>query len=345
MGVTRLANPTSPTAGELRSLLAPIQNDLRQVEDLLAQQTAAFEPALRGQMQYVLTGTGKRLRPALALLAGGATGAITETHRVVAVIVELIHLATLVHDDVLDDAMLRHAQPTANARWGNTISILLGDCLFARALQLAATHTSSAVCRRISEAANTVCTGEILQNQRSFDLHLPLEQYLDIIHRKTGALFGLSTEVGATLNAAAPTVVEQLHEFGDQLGTAYQIYDDCVDVLDREDRAGKSLGTDMKKGKLTLPFLLLLQHTPADRRAELGEVIFHGTPADRQRLLQLALSNGVVAESLLTIDRHVSRAESQLAGLPVNPHSESLAGLLAFVAGRSRQLWQEAGAR
>jgi octaprenyl-diphosphate synthase len=217
--------------------------------------------------------------------------------------------------------------------------------LFARALQLAATHTSSAVCRRISEAANTVCTGEILQNQRSFDLHLALDQYLDIIHQKTGALFALSAEVGATLNGAALPVVEQLHEFGGQLGIAYQIYDDCVDVLDREDRAGKSLGTDMKKGKLTLPFLLLLEHTAADRRGELGEVIFHGAPADRQRLLQLALNNGVVAESLLTIDRHVQHAERQLAGLPANPHSAALRALLTFIASRSRQLWQEAGAR
>lgn len=334
--------PAAATASpDLRGALAGVQGDLDRVEQMLVQQVGAFEPSLRGQMQYLLEGTGKRLRPALALLAGAATGGVTERHLIMGTVVELIHLATLVHDDVLDEAELRHAQPTANARWGNHISVLLGDCLFAQALHLTAIHNTSEVCRRVSAATNVVCAGEILQNQRSFDVNLAVDQYLDIIDKKTGALFALSSELGAELNAAPPAVVQAYREFGSNLGIAYQIFDDCVDVVGQERHAGKSLGTDVKKGKLTLPFLLLLQHAGPERRAEYGNVIFRGAPAERQQLLQLALSNGVVTESLLTIDRYAARAHENLTGLPVNEFTRSLTALLDLIAAKSRALLQE----
>jgi octaprenyl-diphosphate synthase len=332
---------TDAVSPDLRGALETVRGDLDRVEQMLVQQVGAFEPSLRGQMRYLLEGTGKRLRPALALLAGSATGGITERHIIIGTVVELIHLATLVHDDVLDEAELRHAQPTANSRWGNHISVLLGDCLFAQALHLTAIHNTSEVCRRVSAATNLVCAGEILQNQRSFDVHLALDQYLDIIDKKTGALFALSSELGAELNAAPPAVVQAYREFGSNLGIAYQIYDDCVDVVGQERKAGKSLGTDVKKGKLTLPFLLLLQHAGPDRRAEFGEIIFRGSSTDRQQLLQLALSNGVVTESLLTIDRYAARAHENLTGLPVNDYTRSLMALLDLIAAKSRALLQE----
>jgi octaprenyl-diphosphate synthase len=326
----------------LLKLLNPIAADLKQVERLLVEQVSGFEPHTRAAIQYLLDGSGKRLRPALALLAGGATGGVTDRHRVMGVVVELIHLATLVHDDVLDEAEVRHGQAAAHARWGNTVSVLLGDCLFARALHLTATHTNTDVCCRVSAAANTVCAGEILQNQRSFDLSLSREQYLDMISMKTGALFALSSELGALLNETAPSVVEQMRDFGSHLGIAYQIYDDCVDIFGQERASGKSLGTDMKKGKLTLPLLLLLEHTSADRRAAVGEVIFHGTPSDRRSLLQLVLGNGVVTESLLTIDRYVQQARGRLAGLPDNAHMRALSGLMDFIGHKTETLMKEA---
>jgi octaprenyl-diphosphate synthase len=258
------------------------------------------------------------------------------------VVVELIHLATLVHDDVLDEADLRHGRPAAHARWGNTVSVLLGDCLFARALHLTATHTNTDICCLVSAAANTVCAGEILQNQHSFDLDLSREQYLDMINMKTGALFALSSELGALLNEAPPRLVEQMRDFGSRLGIAYQIYDDCVDIFGQENASGKSLGTDMKKGKLTLPLLLLLEHIDADRRQSVGEIIFHGAADERHRLLKLALGNGVVTESLLTIDRYVQQARAKLAGLPDNAHLQALTGLMDFIGYKTETLMKEA---
>src|ERR1035438_9082554 len=283
------ASLTANFSGNLLELLEPIAAELPRVEIALASQVSSFDPRLGDYIQYILGATGKRLRPSLALLAGGATGGIREEHITLAVIVELIHVATLVHDDVLDEAELRHRNPTSNSRGGNEISVLLGDCLFAHALRLAAGYPTTDVCRRVSEATNTVCSGEIVQTQHRFDLNLTLEQYLDIINMKTGALFAVSCELGAFLNGAPPSIVKHLNEFGTNLGIAYQIYDDCVDIFGQERQAGKSLGTDMKKGKLTLPFLLLLQHVGSESRQELGEMILRNGQQEQQHLLRLVL--------------------------------------------------------
>jgi octaprenyl-diphosphate synthase len=326
----------------LLKLFEPVIADLKRIERALVEQASDFEPHIRPHIHALLAASGKRLRPALTLLAGGVTGGVSEKHLTMGVVVELIHLATLIHDDVLDEAELRHGQPAAHARWGNTVSVLLGDCLFARALHLTATHTNTDICCRVSAAANTVCAGEILQNQHSFDLNLPREQYLDVINMKTGALFALSSELGALLNGASPAVVKQMRDFGSHLGIAYQIYDDCVDIFGQECQSGKSLGTDMKKGKLTLPLLLLLEHTDADRREAVGEVIFHGTAADRRRLVELALGNGVVNESLLTIDHYVQLARTKLVGLQDNEYMQALTGLMDFIGYKTETLMKEA---
>jgi len=344
LGSTLSADTTvaSHSVRKLTDLLEPIAAELPRVEAALAKQVSGFDPRLAEHMQYILGGTGKRLRPSLALLAGGATGGISEDHITLGVIVELIHVATLVHDDVLDEADLRHRLPTSNSRWGNEISVLLGDCLFAHALRLAASYPTTDVCRRVSEATNTVCSGEIVQTQRRFDIDLTLDQYLDIINMKTGALFAVSCELGAVLNVSTPSVVKSMHDFGTNLGIAYQIYDDCVDIVGQERQAGKSLGTDMKKGKLTLPFLLLLQHAGVEKRQELGAMIFRSDEQEQQRLLQLALGNGVMGESLATIDKYITRAQKNLSVLPDNVYSKTLGLLTEYLSGQSRSLLREA---
>jgi octaprenyl-diphosphate synthase len=316
----------------------PVRPDLARVEQALAEQARTFDARIGEYAQYVLSGKGKRLRPALALLAGGGTGRVEEKHLHLGVIVELIHVATLVHDDVLDEAELRHGLPTANVRWGNEISVLLGDCLFATALRLAAAHLPAEACRKISETTSTVCSGEILQTQKRFDSDIPVEQYLEIIRMKTGSLFGLSSELGAHLNAAPPALVEAAREFGVNLGIAYQIYDDCVDIFGQERKVGKSLGTDMKKGKLTLPWLLLLQHVGAAQHDEIAALLFHGSPQERQRLLALVAGNGVMSESLAMIQQSLALAEQNLSQMPANDFTRSMSALSDYFAEQSRTL-------
>lgn len=325
----------------LTQLLEPIAGHLGRVETRLREQVRGFDAGVADHVEYVLGVAGKRLRPTLALLAGGATGRIGDEHLTLGVIVELIHVATLVHDDILDEAKLRHGLDTANSKWGSEISVLLGDCLFAHALHLAASYPTTTVCRKVSLATNTVCSGEILQNQRKFDAGLTIDKYLEIIDMKTGALFSVSCELGAELNGMPAHVVKGMRDFGSNLGIAYQIYDDCVDIFGQERQAGKSLGTDMKNGKLTLPWLLLLQHTNAENRPGVAELIFRGNADDRRQLLALVTGNGVLPESLAMVDRHIARAETNLADLPANEFTQTLSNLLAFIGRKTRVLLKD----
>jgi octaprenyl-diphosphate synthase len=332
---------TGPEIVDFQKLLEPIWADLRRVEVSLADQVHEFEPEISQYVEYILGGVGKRLRPSLALLSSGATGRIGQEHITLGVIVELIHIATLVHDDVLDEAELRHGLPTANARWDNELSVLVGDCLFAHALKLSATYLTTDFCRKVSEAANAVCSGEILQMRRRFDLDLSLDDYIEIIRLKTGALFAVSCELGAFLNAAPTETVKALRDCGSDLGIAYQIYDDCVDIFGKERQAGKSLGTDMKKGKLTLPLLLLLQRTEPARRKEIGDLYFAASPSEQLRLLELFNNQGIVQQSFNEITKYINRAQSNLACLPSNPYTSAFTQLLDYLNIKSRKLLQQ----
>lgn len=191
---------------------------------------------------------------ALALLSAGATGKITASHVDLAVILELIHIATLVHDDIMDGAELRRDQASANAKWGNAITVLLGDCLFAHALRLSTNFSNSDICRRIADAATEVCSGEIIQTQRRHDLKLSTADYYRIIEMKTAALFTAACELGAFISEASPTVIGSLKTYGTKLGVAYQIYDDILDLAGNEDESGKTLGTDLQRESSLSPF-------------------------------------------------------------------------------------------
>src|SRR5438270_9554085 len=183
--------------GPLTRVTEVVRRELDKVESQIIAQAASFDPAVEGYVSYAIGGRGKRLRPLVALLAGGAVGPIKSEHVDLAVIVELIHVATLVHDDIVDEAEWRRAQPTLNARWGNSLSVLLGDWLFAHALNLSAGFDDVEISRSIARAAREVCTGEIIQTQRRFDLHLGIDDYLRIIELKTGSLFAAAGNLGA----------------------------------------------------------------------------------------------------------------------------------------------------
>src|SRR5438094_7794046 len=207
----------------LTRVASVVQAQLDEVSARIARQTEAFDPAIEGYVSYALDSGGKRLRPLVALLAGAATGAVTNEHLDLAVIVELIHLATLIHDDIIDEAERRRSQPTVNARWGNSLSVLVGDCLFAQALSLSTNCDNAEISRTIARAAREVCSGEIIQTQRRFDLHLAIDDYLQIVEMKTGSLFAAAAELGAVLNGAEPETIRALKSFGRKIGAAYQI--------------------------------------------------------------------------------------------------------------------------
>ena len=299
-----------------------INAPLYSVEERIAAQAREFDPAVEGYVAYACESSGKRLRPALALLAGGATGNIGNPHMELAVILELIHAATLVHDDIMDGADIRRGEPTTNAKWGNTISVLLGDAMFAHALKLSTSFTSTEITRRIANASVDVCSGEIIQTQRRFDLKLSVPDYLRIIEMKTATLFAAATELGALINETSPEVIGAMKTFGLSLGIAYQIYDDCLDIVGDESRAGKTLGSDLKKGKLTLPILHLLQNCTESDRARWNNIILSGE--DVTSLVEAVNKRGSLQFAIGSARNHLSRATASLAVIPSNRFQTAL---------------------
>ena len=308
-----------------------IAGRLVSVEEQIRAQSKAFDPAVEGYVDYVLGTSGKRIRPALSLLAGGACGEAGGDHEKLGIVLEMIHLATLVHDDIMDGAELRRSQPTAAARWGSSLSVLLGDCLFAHALEMAASFDSTWISRKIARASNEVCSGEILQTQRRFDLTLTIPEYFRIIRMKTAALFSAATELAAWLNGADEKVQEQLRLYGELLGTAYQIYDDCLDLCGEEAKAGKTLGTDLVKGKLTLPVLYLREDATEGQRGQLNKLILRQEPIDLNVLAGIANYAGAVCKAVATAKSMLAEARATLIILPGNDHTSALEGITRYL--------------
>lgn len=321
---------------DIKQVFSLIKKPLSEVEAAISAQAREFDPAVEPYISYACESSGKRIRPALVLLSGSALGPVGEEHTRLAVILELIHLATLVHDDIMDGAELRRDQATANARWGNATSVLLGDCLFAHALGLATTFADSEICRRVALASKEVCSGEIIQTQRRFDLKLKTADYYRIIEMKTAALFSVATELGARLSGGDASVIESMKAYGTKMGTAYQIYDDCLDIVGNEDEAGKSLRTDLIKGKLTLPLLNLLE-SAGTRKERISQMILNGGEPEFIELTRMVQAEGALHSALDTGRKMVAEAQRHVEVLPVNRHSEALVDvgnvLISFLNG------------
>lgn len=316
-----------------------INTHLYSVEERIRAQARAFDPAVEGYVDYVCGSAGKRLRPALALLAGGATGKITSSHVDLAVVMELIHIATLVHDDIMDGADMRREQSTANAKWGNAITVLLGDALLAHAMKLATNFSDTEVVRRIAEAAGEVCTGEIIQTQRRFDLKMSVADYYRIVEMKTAALFAASAELGAFLSETTPERIGALKLFGTKLGTAYQVYDDCLDLVGDEEEIGKTLGSDLRKGKLTLPLLFLLQSA---RRAGdhdmVSALLLGGEEVEAEKITRLLAERGALQQTAKAANGLVEEALAALDPLDDNRFTSGLRGVAEYLQALIRKV-------
>lgn len=321
-----------------KRLIAPVEPFLEAVSDRLVQQVKAFDPDIVPYADYALNGQGKHLRPALVALTAQALGRPSEAHVTVAVIIEMVHLATLVHDDIMDEAEIRRGRLTLAANWGNDLAVLFGDCLFARALSLAASFPTPEVCRAVAMATNTVCSGEILQTQHKGDFQFTREQYFKVLEMKTGELFALSCDLSAFLSSAAPEHRSALRQFGLAFGTAYQVFDDCVDLFGSEAAAGKSLGTDLAKGKLTLPVLLLWERADASDRECLGTLVQAWQPAFMGTAAKLLAKYDTLSASLQILHQHLGQALQAIHLLPASSGRLGLLGLADYLAHQSALL-------
>ncbi len=281
-----------------KQIVEPVEPFLEAVARRLAEQVQTFDPEIASYARYALTNQGKQLRPALVALSAGSVGQPNDNLITVAVIIEMVHLATLVHDDVMDEAMLRRQRPTLAANWGNQISVLLGDCLFAHALKLAASFPTPEICRAVSAATKTVCSGEILQTHRQRRFQFSREEYFKVLEMKTAELFALSCELGGWLCGATPPERAGLRQFGLALGTAYQIYD----------------GAWLR---------------------ELIERWNHGNVAP---VLELLDKHDALDEARATIHQFLDTARRSLAALPESENRLGLATLTGFLAQQTNAL-------
>jgi octaprenyl-diphosphate synthase len=274
-----LALTVPPRAAAPVDLDGPIAADLEEVERVLARSLRNRHARVAAVVDHVRHYRGKRLRPVLLLLAARACGRVTAAHHVLGAVVEMIHTATLVHDDVLDGARVRRRVATVNALWGTKTSVLLGDYLFTHAFHLAST-VDAAACRMIGAATDRVCEGELCQVLQAGNLELSEAEYFDIIDGKTAELTACCCRLGAHYAGTTAEVIEALARFGRYVGQAFQIADDLLDLVGSEKTAGKSLGTDLEQGKLTLPLIHLLHAAPEPVAARARHLL---TAADNHR--------------------------------------------------------------
>jgi octaprenyl-diphosphate synthase len=327
---------SAPTKPELLQLLySPIAAELAEVERRLKAELRSDSPFVDELVRYGCLLGGKRLRPALLLLTAKAIGGrVTHEHLTLATVVEMIHTATLVHDDVLDEAQIRRHLATVNARWDNEASVLLGDFLFTHAFYLASTLDSVLGCRLIGRATNIVCEGELRQKGSRGNFDLTEAEYLEIIEAKTAELTAVSCRLGAHLAGANDELADQLDGFGRDLGIAFQIADDLLDVQGEEQSTGKSLGTDLAKQKPTLPIIRALElATPTDRAAMLE--VLSGDERQPQRLAPYLNRYEALDYAKSRGQSFAHRARRRLELLSPSPARDVLATMTEFVMSRN----------
>jgi len=320
----------------LDALYAPIRKELDEVEDLLQEELRSDYPFVDRLARHGFRLGGKRMRPALVLLSAKATGELKREHLVLAAVVELIHTATLIHDDVLDEATLRRHLDTVNARWDNETSILLGDYLFTRSICMASAVDGSFACRTIGQATQTMCQGELRQMASRGNFDLTEEEYLDIVADKTAALTACCCRLGAHYAGAAPQTRDAMTRFGRYLGIAFQIADDVLDFTGEERATGKSLGTDLAKQKPTLPLLRLLSQASEHEKAQILAVLAcsgnHHREALRPWLERFSAFSYARDKAIV----YTQRAVDELKPLPATPVRDILTRLTDFVVTRKQ---------
>jgi octaprenyl-diphosphate synthase len=315
----------------LARLYAPIVDELKQVEQLYRAELASNDPYISNLLEYIEDYSGKKLRPALLLLAGKACGRITHDHIVLGVVAEMLHTATLVHDDILDDAMLRRKRASINALAGNEVSVLLGDHIFSHAFEISLDCSTPVGAREFSRAMARTCFGEIMQvhNRNHFELTEP--KYLQIIEGKTAELYATSAMLGAHYAGADEKACRAFYDYGMNLGRAFQIMDDLLDLLGEESLVGKTLGSDVEKGKPTLP---LIHHLCIARGADREAAITAAKSGRREELLPMLQQSGSFKYAAGRAAGYVQAAKQGLDVLGPGAMRELLCDVADFVLSR-----------
>jgi octaprenyl-diphosphate synthase len=326
------AQPKSPT------LPREVQPHLAEFERFFSSQVDTFEPHLRELVRYIFVNQGKRIRPTLVFCSGWTdNGRIVPDQVYAAAVVELIHLATLVHDDVLDGAVLRHQLPTVSYKFGPNVAVLLGDALLTQALKIASESLSIEVCRAMASATRRVCAGEIHQTLERGNPRFSVNEYFEVISMKTGELFAVSCLLGARVAGHPEEFVDAASRFGLQLGIAYQLFDDLADFCGDEGKIGKTLGTDLASGKFTLPLLCLIERLPENEAAAMRRDVLAGL-ANVKNLAEQMNKHGVLASVRERFETELRLGTDALARWDGLPATARLLDLATYVRAQVARL-------
>ncbi len=318
-----LAVTPSPTT----SALALVAADMAQVDLVIDRRLTSSVPLVADVCRYIIAAGGKRLRPTLLLLTCGALGYTGETRFTLAAVVEFIHTATLLHDDVVDASTLRRGQPTANEHFGNPTSVLVGDFLYSRAFQMMVDANNPRVMQILADATNVIAEGEVLQLMNMHDASLDEASYLQVIRSKTAKLFEASTRLAAVLAQSSPAVEQACADYGQALGTAFQLVDDVLDYAGDAQEMGKNLGDDLREGKVTLPLITAMHRGTADDATVIRNAIETGDLQALDQILEIVKRTGALDVAQATASDQAELAAQAVRLLPVNPFSAALLAL------------------
>ncbi len=321
-------HPVAPVS--LESIRAPIAEDLAQVDAVIRRRLDSDVALIRTVAGYIVAAGGKRLRPALVLLAAKAFGARGGARHELAAVIEFIHTATLLHDDVVDESSLRRGRKTANAEFGNAASVLVGDFLYSRAFQMIVEAGSLRIMKVLADATNVIAEGEVLQLLNVHDADTDEESYLTVIRFKTAKLFEAATQVGAILGGASPEAERSLAEYGKHLGTAFQLIDDVLDYSGDLQETGKNLGDDLAEGKPTLPLIRVMRVGSESERELVRRAVEHGGKADLEAVLAAIHRVGALDYTRERARVEADAATARLGLLADSPCRDSLLQLAHF---------------
>ena len=317
---------------EIRVLVA---DDLRRVDQVVVARLASDVALVNEIARYIVAGGGKRLRPLAILLAARACGSEGDRHVEAAAVIEFIHTATLLHDDVVDGSDLRRGRETSNHVWGNPASVLVGDYLYSRAFQMMVGLGNLRIQEVMANATNTIAEGEVLQLMNAHDSGTSEHRYLEVINRKTARLFEAGAQIAAILAEVTPAAERCMTEYGRHVGTAFQLVDDALDY--RADRAelGKNLGDDLAEGKATLPLIHAIAHASPDDATLLRRAVETGGRQDFERIARIIESAGGLEYTARLARREASLAIEALAGIPDSAYRRALGALADFAVTRT----------
>jgi octaprenyl-diphosphate synthase len=320
------------TQNNIADLIAP---DMAAVNQVIRLQLHSEVPLVNQISEYIISAGGKRIRPALVLLMASAYQYQGQRHHELAAIVEFIHTATLLHDDVVDESSMRRGRQTANALFGNAASVLVGDFLYSRAFQMMVSISSMQVMQILADATNVIAEGEVLQLLNMHDPDVTEDAYLQVIRSKTAKLFEAAAQIGALIAGATAEQIEAAAEYGRSLGTAFQLIDDVLDYSGDKENTGKNVGDDLREGKPTLPLIYLMKNGSDEQKNLVRNCIEQGDESQFSAILDAITHSGALDYTINEAHKAANRAVKSVANLVESPYKQALLDLAHFAVGRN----------